>query len=554
VNAVRATLPDARVEDRMQLARGGPARDVYMSGVAFGLKQLAALKEGTVALDGTKFSIVGVAADQASLKAVRAGLKSLPASITLAREDIAGPPVANYAWDATLSASQIVLSGYAPTPAVRDQLFQETKKLFPGRAIVDRVEIGSGAPDGFPAAALLGLNQLYQLQEGRAALAGKTMSLEGLAVDKPTAETVSRAFTSGIAAPLTAATNIRAPEPPPPAAAPEPEPTPEPTPAPAPVAEPAPQPEPSPPPAPAAYVTTARIADGQIELLGGVPTEDARIALVAATRGRFPDLSVKDSLEVKPGADPGWQACLLAGLSGLGRLVSGDLTLSDLKADLSGKTDDDEVAKVLAADVAAQASTGCTTTVNVTSTGEKQAAARRLAEEEARLAEEARRKAEEEARLAAQLEAKRKAEEAARLAAAKAAEDARLAEARAAADRCQSLLAGALAKGSINFKRADATIDPKSRPTLDALAKIANECPAFKITIEGHTDAEGIPERNNPLSERRAKAVLDYLVGVGVDPARLTPVGYGAERPIADNETPEGRAKNRRIEFKVIAE
>jgi outer membrane protein OmpA-like peptidoglycan-associated protein len=560
VNAVRATLPDARVDDRMQLARGGPARDVFMAGVAFGLKQLAALKEGNVALDGTDFSISGVAVDQSSLKAVRAGLKSLPAGFALVREDITGPPVANYVWDATLSASQIVLSGYAPTPAIRDQLFQETKKLFPGRAIVDRVEIGSGAPDGFAAAALLGLNQLYQLQEGKAALAGKAMSLEGLALDKPTAETVAQAFKSGIAAPLTATTNIRAPEPPPPPpppAAPEPPPPPPaaaPEPAPAPVAEPAPAPEPVAPPAPAAYVTTARIEDGQIELLGGVPSEDARIALVAATRGRFPDLSVKDSLEVKPGADPGWQACLLAGLSGLGRLVSGELTMSDLKVDLSGKTDDDEIAKVLAADVAGQASRDCVTTVNVTSTGEKQAAARRLAEEEARLAEEARRKAEEDARLAAELEAKRKADEEARLAAAKAAEEARLAEARAAAGRCQTLLADALAKGSINFKRADATLEPKSRPTLDALARIANECPSFKITIEGHTDSEGIPERNNPLSERRAKAVLDYLVDAGVDPARLDPVGYGAERPIADNETAEGRAKNRRIEFKVIAE
>jgi len=81
-----------------------------------------------------------------------------------------------------------------------------------------------------------------------------------------------------------------------------------------------------------------------------------------------------------------------------------------------------------------------------------------------------------------------------------------------------------------------------------------NQCPAFKISVEGHTDSEGIPERNNPLSERRAKAVSDYLTAAGVDASRLSTVGYGAERPIADNETAAGRAKNRRIEFKVIAE
>jgi outer membrane protein OmpA-like peptidoglycan-associated protein len=313
---------------------------------------------------------------------------------------------------------------------------------------------------------------------------------------------------------------------------------------------------------PEAYVTTARIDGGQIELSGGVPSEDERIALVAATRGRFPDLSVKDSLEVKPGAGDGWRACLLAGISGLGRLVTGDLTLSGGTVAVKGVTDDDEVAKVLAADVKGAASRDCETAVQVTSTGEKQAAARQRAEEEARLVAEAKAKEEEQQRLAAEMEARRKAEEEAAAkaaaeaaaAAARAEEDARLAAARAEADRCEKLIGAAVAKGVINFQRADATLDPKSKPTLNELAQIANQCPAFKISIEGHTDSEGIPERNNPLSERRAKAVSDYLTAAGVDASRLTTIGYGAERPIAENETAAGRAKNRRIEFKVIAE
>jgi len=205
-------------------------------------------------------------------------------------------------------------------------------------------------------------------------------------------------------------------------------------------------------------------------------------------------------------------------------------------------------------EVRGMASQDCITSVDVESSGAKQAEARRLAEEQERLAEAARRKAEEEARLAAEAEARRKAEEEARLAAARAAEEARRAAARAEADKCEKLLGAAVAEGSINFKRADAALDSKSKPTLDRLVKIANECPTFKISIEGHTDSEGIPERNDPLSERRAQAVVDYLVDAGVDPDRLSSIGYGAERPIADNETAEGRAKNRRIEFKVLAD
>lgn len=563
LSAVKATLPDARVEDAMQVARGGPSRAVFLSGVGFGVKQLAALREGTVELADTELSIDGVAPDQASLKAVRTRLKSPPSGITLARETIKGPPVAPYTWTAAVAASQVTLSGYVPSREVRDQLFQETKSLFPRHAVVDRLEVGDGAPSGFAGAALVSLRQLYQLKEGRAVLSGKTMLLDGLAEDKATAVAVERAFVADIAAPLIAKAEIRAAQTPAPAVAPEPASEPASEPAPAPAAEP----EPASEPAPAGpYVTKARIVDGQIELVGSVPSEDARIALVAATRGRFPDLSVKDSLDVRAGSDPGWQACLLAGLGGLGRLVNGDLTLTGLYLDLTGTTDDDDVAAAVPGEVRGAASTGCQTTVNVTSTGEKQAEARRRAEEEARFAEEARRKADEEARLAAEAAARRQAEEAARAEAAaqearlqeearrRSDEETRLAAARAAADRCQQLLAGAVSEGIINFKRADATLEARSKPTLMELARIANTCPSFRISIEGHTDAEGIPERNDPLSERRAKAVLDFLIGAGVDPARLTAVGYGAERPIADNETADGRAKNRRIEFKVIAE
>ncbi len=561
LQAVRATLPGVRVADDMKLARGGPARDVFITGAGFGLKQLAALQEGSVELSDTKLSIAGIAPDQASLKAVRSRLKAMPAGITLGRDAITGPKIANYVWGAVATANQIVLSGYAPSKDVRDELFQKAKTLFPNRAIVDRVEIADGAPAGFVAAAGGGLDQLYQLRAGELALSGTAVMLEGEADDKATADAVTQAFKAAVPAPLTAQVKIIAPEPPPPPPPPvEPEPAPAVQPEPpaaAPVAE-----APSLPAAPEAYVTTARMEGGQIELAGGVPSEDERIALVAATRGRFPDLSVKDSLDVKPGAGDGWRACLLAGISGLGRLTTGELTLSGGTVAVKGVTDDDEVAKVLAADVKGAASRDCETAVEVTSTGEKQAAARRRAEEEARLAAEAKAKEEEQQRLAAEMEARRKAEaEAAAKAAAeakaaavRAQEDARLAAARAEADKCEKLIGAAVAKGVINFQRADATLDPKSKPTLNELARIVNQCPAFKISIEGHTDSEGIPERNNPLSERRAKAVSDYLTAAGVDASRLSTVGYGAERPIAENETAAGRAKNRRIEFKVIAE
>jgi outer membrane protein OmpA-like peptidoglycan-associated protein len=104
----------------------------------------------------------------------------------------------------------------------------------------------------------------------------------------------------------------------------------------------------------------------------------------------------------------------------------------------------------------------------------------------------------------------------------------------------------------IRFGWASATLEDESLPTLKELAAVANACPLSRIEIEGHTDAEGTPERNSKLSERRAQAVVGYLTSAGVDASRLTAVGYGATRPVASNDTPESRARNRRIEFKVV--
>ena len=71
------------------------------------------------------------------------------------------------------------------------------------------------------------------------------------------------------------------------------------------------------------------------------------------------------------------------------------------------------------------------------------------------------------------------------------------------------------------------------------------------MSIEGHTDSQGPDAYNQDLSERRAQAVVDYLVGQGINAARLGAVGYGENLPIGDIDTADGRAMNRRIEFTV---
>ncbi|MBC7588298.1 MAG: OmpA family protein, partial [Chitinophagaceae bacterium] len=87
---------------------------------------------------------------------------------------------------------------------------------------------------------------------------------------------------------------------------------------------------------------------------------------------------------------------------------------------------------------------------------------------------------------------------------------------------------------------------------LDKLLQVMNENPSLKLEISGHTDNIGKAEDNIKLSANRAKAVVDYLIGNGIALNRLTYKGYGASRPIGDNNTEIGRAKNRRTVFMIV--
>jgi outer membrane protein OmpA-like peptidoglycan-associated protein len=111
-----------------------------------------------------------------------------------------------------------------------------------------------------------------------------------------------------------------------------------------------------------------------------------------------------------------------------------------------------------------------------------------------------------------------------------------------------------LQMGNIYFDYNKADIRPESLPSITKIAKLMNsdKYKSLRVRIEGHTDHTASREYNQKLSERRAKAVLDALVGAGVDAGRLESAGFGEDRPISPNVTPEQRANNRRIEFKVI--
>lgn len=103
----------------------------------------------------------------------------------------------------------------------------------------------------------------------------------------------------------------------------------------------------------------------------------------------------------------------------------------------------------------------------------------------------------------------------------------------------------------INFATGSNNIPPKNKEVLDEAAAVIKKLPNASFSVNGYTDSKGNADSNKALSERRAKAVVDYLVSKGVDASKLTAVGHGADNPVADNNTEDGRFKNRRIEFEA---
>lgn len=188
----------------------------------------------------------------------------------------------------------------------------------------------------------------------------------------------------------------------------------------------------------------------------------------------------------------------------------------------------------------------------------------RLAEEEARAAamreDDAVRKAEEARRAEAAKRTKQAQSVAVRAEQSRLAEEKRIVEAAlmaqeaaldAAKGSCETRLQERLSDITIEFKTSSAELQPDSADWLRNVSSAASDCPQARIEVTGHTDTRGDWQANIDLSRRRAEAVMAVLMESGIALDRLTATGHGSAFPVAGNDTPEGRARNRRIEFNV---
>lgn len=108
------------------------------------------------------------------------------------------------------------------------------------------------------------------------------------------------------------------------------------------------------------------------------------------------------------------------------------------------------------------------------------------------------------------------------------------------------------ALAGVQFKTNSDELLSDSNARLDAVVALLEKHEDFKLKISGYTDNTGDANYNVDLSDKRAHAAEKYIVGKGIDASRVTAKGYGAANPIADNDTEEGRSKNRRVEFEIV--
>ena len=231
-----------------------------------------------------------------------------------------------------------------------------------------------------------------------------------------------------------------------------------------------------------------------LTLSGYVPDSAVHTALVAAAGRKFFSEKVVDNLKASIGAPQGFAAAVVPALGALSRLSTGTLVVSDREVKLSGDALYDTAAAQIRAGLGKDFPQGFQYKADIS---------------------------------------------------------VKPAAAPVDGTVCQQLFSELLSKGSIRFEPARATIDPDSTGLLDRLIETALRCPATTVEIAGHTDADGDDASNQALSEKRAQAVADYLVKAGLPADRFTAVGYGSTQPVASNDTDEGKAQNRRIEFVV---
>ncbi|MFK8014160.1 MAG: OmpA family protein [Gammaproteobacteria bacterium] len=281
-----------------------------------------------------------------------------------------------------------------------------------------------------------------------------------------------------------------------------------------------------------AYVFRVERSREQIVLRGMVPDEPARVRLLDSTRAKFAGMRVDDELLISDAAPPDFMLAAEQAISVAGLVSTGAAGVRDMALFVEGLTASDRDLARLNDTIMSALPNGYDLQLQV---GSRQTLSAMM-RENPDLAQRV-------GKLPDQDPGARRID----LGIVPA-----LDRSPQAAARCQSAINERLASETITFDTGSSDISQRSTTLVDDLVTLVKSCPDARIEIAGHTDDQGTESNNLSLSQRRAESVMEYFVRNGVKLGRLAAVGYGEGQPLVENKTAADRARNRRIEFRVL--
>jgi OOP family OmpA-OmpF porin len=416
----------------------------------------AVLDKRQIVVFGRDVTLAADAFSEGGRRSAVASVEAVPGVRLVNDQTRLVPEAKPFVWSAERDVVRVTLGGSAPLPAIKGKLLEAARADLGGVEVVDRMNLSRGAPPRFDAAALLLLDQIAKLKDGKLAITDTKVSLSGMARELGGREAIAAALRKLPEGFSVAANEIQAP-----------------------------------PYVFQAYKDPVALT---LTLSGYVPDDNVHAAIAAAAARKFFSEKVVDNLKPSIGAPAGFANAVTPALEALSRLSTGTLVVSDREIKLSGDAFYDAAAAQIRAGLAKDFPQGWQVKADIS-----------------------------------------------------------LKPAAAPVDPtvCQQLFSDLLAKGKIRFEPGRAAIDPDSAGLLDRLIETALRCPTANIEIAGYTDADGEDAAAQVLSEKRAQAVMDYLVKAGLPADRFTATGYGSSQPVAANDTGKGKAENRRIDFLV---
>lgn len=414
------------------------------------------LDKTRIAVDGRDVSLAADAFSEEGRRDAVTMVEMVPGVRLVDDQTRLAPEAKPFVWNAERDVVRVTLSGSAPLPSMKARLTEAARKEVNGGEVADQMGLARGAPPRFEAAAMLLLDQIGKLKDGKITISDTKINLSGMARDLGGREAIAAALKNLPEGFAIAANEIKAP--------------------------------------PYIFQAYKDPVAATVTLTGYVPDNGVHASIATSASRKFFTEKVVDNLKASIGAPGSFNTAVVAALGALSRLSTGTLVVSDREVKLSGDALYEGAANDIRAGLGKDFPKNWQYKPEIT---------------------------------------------------------VKPAAGPVDGTVCQQLFSELLAKGKIRFESKRADIDPDSAGVLDHLIETALRCPTTNIEVAGHTDADGEDSFNQALSAKRAQSVIDYLVKAGLPADRFTAVGYGSTQPVAGNDTDDGKAQNRRIEFLV---